>query len=564
MTIDRRALLLGVVALIVLAGCNQGERGEMGADSASVKEESSQITEDLPATDPPSTPTPRPGSIIVSDIDGMSMAYIPAGTYILGSDESEVDWVLEQCKVFHDDCRLSDFEDEMPAHEVRLDAYWIDQTEITVAMFARFVDDTGYETEAERYQFSNVYEDEEWEPERNVDWLHPAGSEHTAPDNEPVRNVSWYDAWAYCQWAGRRLPTEAEWEAAARGPDHRLFPWSNLPPSDTLANLADQNLRRTSWRNTEVDDDFGEVSPVDAFPAGSSPFEVLGMAGNVKEWVYDWYHPGYDLTPDAVNPVASTNSGQRVRKGGGYANSLTAARAANRAAEQPYWTASDLGFRCVLSSIKLTEPPERDTSLPDMTLAESRTSLYEYKDGEFMRVASIQSLEGLEITGQYSECRYLRVSTPEYEEAWLRVDDDIILHRPCEDLENILLSWVVNIVQEGKNSLIAMNEGDKDVLITIMPLDDESQSSRPYWMYVRAGEQITLERISDGSFEIHLTTGRNWDESEGQFQADVRSEKLREVLSFTSTSTTATTWKLAIDTTSGDTDSVLIDEADLP
>jgi formylglycine-generating enzyme required for sulfatase activity len=565
MTLIRRALLLGAVVLLSLTGCNQGENGELGADSASVEEGSAQITEQVPATDPPATSTPRPGSIIVSDIDGMSMAYVPAGAYVLGSDQSEIDWTLEQCMVFHDDCQPSSFEDEMPSHAVQLAAYWIDQTEVTVAMFARFVENTGYETEAERTQFSNVYDDEEWERERNVDWLHPTGSERTAPDDEPVRNVSWHDAWVYCQWAGKRLPTEAEWEAAARGSDHRLFPWSNLPPSDTLANLADGSLYDAAWRNSEIDDGFREVSPVDAFPAGSSPYGLMGMAGNVKEWVYDWYSPGYDLADGAANPVVSINTGQRVRKGGGYTSSLTAARSANRAGEEPYWTASDLGFRCVSSSIKLPEPPRSDSPpLPEMILAGSRTTLYEYTDGKFERMGSIESLEGSEITGQYLQCRYLRLSTPEYEEAWVRLDDDVVLHRPCEEIEPVLLSWVINIVQEGKNSLMAINEGDQDVLVTLIPLDNESESSKPYWMYIRAGEQITLERISDGSFEIYLDTGSDWDEAESKFQSDARREKLREVFRFTSTGTTTTDWKLTIDAAAGTVDSVRIDEADSP
>lgn len=196
----------------------------------------------------------QPTAKQVSDKDGMTLLYVPAGEFTMGNNDGA--------------------RDEQPIHTVYLDAYWIDQTEVTNAMFKRFVDATRYQTDAEK-RGSGVALDltkKLWSDTQGADWQHPRGpnSNLSGLDDHPVVQVSWNDATAYCQWAGGDLPTEAQWEKAARGTDGRIYPWGNQAPDKTRLN-----------DNIEV----GDTTQVGNYPTGVSPYGALDMAGNVWEWV---------------------------------------------------------------------------------------------------------------------------------------------------------------------------------------------------------------------------------------------------------------------------------------
>jgi serine/threonine-protein kinase len=278
------------------------------------------------------TEVPGLGSTLISETDGMTQVFVPGGDFTMGSDSSS-------------------YANERPVHTVFLDSYWIDQTEVTNAMFEAFVAQSSYQTDAEKTGSSIVFNPDSGSngPIQGADWQHPLGPDSSQSNlaEYPVVHVSWNDARMYCEWAGRRLPTEAEWEKAARGTDGRTFPWGN-EFDGTRLNFADVNLK-ASWGNNNFDDGFQLSAPVGSYPLGASPYGALDMVGNAWEWVNDWADEAYYQSSPSGNPGGPDSGEYHVLRGGSWHDPEDGNRAAYRGWASPEDTDITLGFRCGLT-----------------------------------------------------------------------------------------------------------------------------------------------------------------------------------------------------------------------
>jgi len=244
-----------------------------------------------PAPNPALPPGTRAGEMRVNPNDGAAMAWVPAGEFLMGSASTDTKSLSE----------------EKPQRRVTLDGYWIYQYEVTVAQFRAFTEDAGY-----------AYN---WD-DRKPFW--------GWNDKHPMVNVTWNEARAYAVWAGVSLPTEAQWEKAARGTDGRIYPWGSAW-SATKCNTSEKALRKTM--------------PVGSYPAGAGPYGAQDMAGNVGEWCADWYGE-YPKTTMARNPVGPATGKWRVLRGGSWRYLSDGARCASRdyGSVGFYWV--NAGFRC--------------------------------------------------------------------------------------------------------------------------------------------------------------------------------------------------------------------------
>jgi formylglycine-generating enzyme required for sulfatase activity len=256
--------------------------------------------------------------------DGMVMVYVPAGEFQMGSTDDEVDYALQLC---YGDCERYWFDGEQPVHTVVLDGFWIDQTEVTNAQYRRCVG-AGYcrsPTQSSSYTRASYYGNSTY-------------------DDYPVIHVSWRQAATYCEWAEARLPTEAQWEYAARGSEGQVFPWGNTFDGARL-NYCDSSCR-FDWAASTVDDGYADTAPVGSYRAGASWCGALDMAGNVYEWVADWY--GAYSTGRLVNPTGVGSGEFRVLRGGSWDDDARGVRSAWRIR----WSGAedDAGFRCARDS----------------------------------------------------------------------------------------------------------------------------------------------------------------------------------------------------------------------
>jgi formylglycine-generating enzyme required for sulfatase activity len=271
------------------------------------------------------------GDVWTRPADDMVMVYVPEGEFVMGSDDDDLEDALEVCKEYLGDhfvetpCRPGFFVEEQPAHTVSLDGFWIDRTEVTNAQYRQCV-------EAGVCQPPATCIDE-----RVVE---PSYGEPSKAD-DPVVCVDWDDAQAYCVWAGARLPTEAEWEYAARGPDGRLYPWGNK------FDCAGGNLLD---RATGCDDGYKWTAPVGSFPDGASWCGAQHLAGNVAEWVADWYTHDYYARSPSQNPTGPPSGERRIMRGGSWETFPTVARCAYRESHDPARSYYDWGFRCAKDS----------------------------------------------------------------------------------------------------------------------------------------------------------------------------------------------------------------------
>ncbi|MBI1930893.1 formylglycine-generating enzyme family protein [Candidatus Poribacteria bacterium] len=219
------------------------------------------------STPPVSTPTdavqtpPTTPKVLerINPKDGAAMVYIPEGKFIMGTSDAQIDTLLKRFP----DWDRSWFNGEKPQHRVYLDGYWIYKHEVTVAQYRKFCRETGH-------RMPNA----------------PSWGWH---DDHPIVDVTWYDAAAYCQWAGVALPTEAQWEKAARGTDGRIWPWGN-EWDKSKCNSYESGIEKTS--------------PVGSYPSGASPYGLMDMAGNVLEWCMDEWDSGFYAKSSSNNPVA--------------------------------------------------------------------------------------------------------------------------------------------------------------------------------------------------------------------------------------------------------------------
>jgi serine/threonine-protein kinase len=279
------------------------------------------------------TPTqPQAGALLTNPPDGAELAYVPTGCFSMGATKEDNEYVLAR---------------ESPVHEVCLDGYWVYRTEVTVEQFRSFVGDTGYITVAEHLGYGVVYTQFDdgsygWERTPGTTWRHPRGLDYpSSPGNHPVDQVTVEDAAEYCEWAGWRLPTEAEWEHAARGPANSLYPWGNAIPNGSFSNICDINCPGLD-EETPLDDGYPRAAPVGSFPPNS--FGLYDMAGNVWEWVTDWY--GDYSAAGQDNPTGPVSGTERLARGGSWGYGEGGARSTyrHRPGEEPIET---VGFRCV-------------------------------------------------------------------------------------------------------------------------------------------------------------------------------------------------------------------------
>ena len=274
------------------------------------------------------------------------MLYVPAGQFDMGSDDEDVEYALQLCKEYHDDCNRGWFQDEQPVHTVVLDAFWIDRTEVTNAQFAAFVDDTGYVTDAEQAGRSWARTEEGWGWVDSADWQHPVGPDSSADDDHPVVQMSWNDAVAYCEWAGARLPTEAEWEYAARGGQGYAYPWGD--EFDCSRGNFDDERRVNDYvvPGGEGCDGYDRTAPVGSFPAGASWCGALDLAGNTWEWVADWYDENYYERSPAHNPLGPEEGDSKVLRGESWLGTPVRVRCTFRYGPPPAYRLDYVGFRC--------------------------------------------------------------------------------------------------------------------------------------------------------------------------------------------------------------------------
>jgi formylglycine-generating enzyme required for sulfatase activity/tRNA A-37 threonylcarbamoyl transferase component Bud32 len=255
----------------------------------------------------------------ISPKDGVELVLIPAGEFIMGSNSDDpYFWGAES-----------------PMHKVYLDDYWVYRTEVTNRMYRACVQAKACSQPVET--FSRTHEDYFFD--------------HTY-DDYPVIYVKYADAQTYCTWADARLPTEAEWEKAARGTDGRLFPWGNAELQRDHANFCDIGCPNPDSQlvESEFDDGFRDVAPVGSFPAGNSPYGIFDMAGNVLEWVADWYAVDYYATAPYENPTGPESGTKHPIRGGSWWSDRTGLRPAARASKSLEYSSDMVGFRCVVDA----------------------------------------------------------------------------------------------------------------------------------------------------------------------------------------------------------------------
>jgi sulfatase modifying factor 1 len=235
------------------------------------------------------------------------MALIPAGKSQMGSRQSLLE--LKPHDLFNTDRHT--LGPENPAHEVSLDAFYIDIYEVTNVKYKKYVDDSG--------------------AKKPQGW----GSSNFNGDQQPVVGVSWKEAVAYCKWSGKRLPTEAEWEKAGRGKRTIKYPWGDSPPDSEKLNYNEEKMK---------------TMPVGSYEKGKSDYGIYDLSGNASEWVHDWHYPEYYLFSPKENPQGPDKGQYKIIRGGNWRNSIEYVDLTYRNATTPRMRNTGVGFRCAKSA----------------------------------------------------------------------------------------------------------------------------------------------------------------------------------------------------------------------
>lgn len=312
--IIRQGKVIGIVMATESSGRGltadrvQAYIGGFGITAQERTSAAAMATESSPPPAATAKPEPRPVTQDreITGKDGAPMMLIPAGEFWMGSPDDEGD------------------KDEHPRHQVSLNALYMDKFEITVSRYAEFVreKELGYGS-------------------KPLNWNQVDRSMH---GNLPVIGVEWQDAAAYCKWAGKRLPTEAEWEKAARGTDGRRYPWGNEQPTLRLANFG-------FGEKISPHSAYDESLVVDSDEAGKSPYGLHHMAGNVWEWTADWYDEHFYAKSPQRNPTGPSSGESRVVRGGSWGHGPDGVRSAARYG-MPSSRHVLVGFRCAQDSPK--------------------------------------------------------------------------------------------------------------------------------------------------------------------------------------------------------------------
>jgi iron(II)-dependent oxidoreductase len=272
---------------------------------------------------------------VIKGRDGAEMDLISGETFEMGSSLEEVVRVVAECKGAGDPesfCKER-LERELPRHQQPVEAFYLDRYEVTNAQFAAFVNAQGYRTTAEQEGWGSggFKKGNRWQEGRihGASWCAPSGPGTSAEPTHPVVQVSWMDAVAYCRWAGKRLPTEAEWELAARGTDGRLYPWGE------------------TWDPSKANGvrSVGSTKPVGSYPAGMSPFGIHDLAGNVAEWTSSLFRTyPYSTSDGREGPDEAL---PRVHRGGSWFHNVPGLlRTTFRGIFTPTSRHNYRGFRC--------------------------------------------------------------------------------------------------------------------------------------------------------------------------------------------------------------------------
>jgi len=288
-----------------------------------------------PTTPPTATATPPPAII---EVPGGMMALIPGGPFQMGASAADL---TTECNTFREGCQEAWFAASEPAHTVSTNAYYLDSTEVTNEAFLTFMNELGSGALCMERPCLEVDQGE-------IDAQNGGFSLEPEAAREPAAGVTWYGAAAYCAWRGGRLPTEAEWEKAAAwdfdAAVARRYPWGD-EFDGTAVNFCDASCDEPQ-ANADFNDGFPGVASVASFNGGVSPTGLFDMAGNVWEWVADWYDPSYYANSPQNNPTGLADGTEKVVRGGSWFDSGNFMASAIRFPSAPDNSDFTIGFRC--------------------------------------------------------------------------------------------------------------------------------------------------------------------------------------------------------------------------